>query len=406
MNATLPIDFKPTPEMKTPKVQAPRESSKKEAASDDEFENAIRSNEAAEKEDVKGEESFHAQSSQTAKKDETEAENAPPSDDAQNAAPEQQAVVEAEAVAYSSLQEMLIALEKSIQQDAQEEGVAAEQVKAAIAIEAKPVEDTGIEIPKELMVEDEQVSQTDEEGFSLDQLLADANEEAKDVRVEQSTFDAPEPAAPERPQVELSANQANAQASAQAVDAIVKEGSKPKIDHQQNSAGLTQVSSAPEHASHEAAKVEAPMRQNAVKAAITIDEVTLKAKIQENITVAIREGRHQVQIRLDPPELGKIFVKLDVGSKDVNIHMMAENPHVKEAVDRSIQSLKQSLGEQGLDLGNVNVGVGGEQQWRESFDRDNEPRMAEGVVKSGAATKKAVSFRVKDSRSSTIDHLV
>lgn len=65
------------------------------------------------------------------------------------------------------------------------------------------------------------------------------------------------------------------------------------------------------------------------------------------------QGQRQFEIRMDPPELGKIDVKLHVNSSDNRVHavLSAERPETLADLQRSSRELERALAEAGLDLG-------------------------------------------------------
>lgn len=75
------------------------------------------------------------------------------------------------------------------------------------------------------------------------------------------------------------------------------------------------------------------------------------------IAVAIaarsRDGSNQFQIRLDPPELGRIDVKLDVDkSGQVNTHLTVDRPETLDLLQRDARGLERALQQAGLKTGN------------------------------------------------------
>ncbi len=67
-------------------------------------------------------------------------------------------------------------------------------------------------------------------------------------------------------------------------------------------------------------------------------------------------GNTRFQIRLDPPELGRIDVKLDVDkSGTVNARMTVERPETLDLMQRDQRALQQALQQAGLDAGKTNL---------------------------------------------------
>lgn len=61
------------------------------------------------------------------------------------------------------------------------------------------------------------------------------------------------------------------------------------------------------------------------------------------------------EIRLDPPELGPMQVRVSVNQDQVNISFTSPHPVVRDALDQQLNRLREMFAEQGLNLGNVDV---------------------------------------------------
>ena len=67
-------------------------------------------------------------------------------------------------------------------------------------------------------------------------------------------------------------------------------------------------------------------------------------------------GNSRFQIRLDPPELGRIDVKLDVDkSGTINARMLVERPETLDLMQRDHRALQQALQQAGLDGSKTNL---------------------------------------------------
>ncbi len=72
-------------------------------------------------------------------------------------------------------------------------------------------------------------------------------------------------------------------------------------------------------------------------------------QIAVNITRAIEAGRDQITIRLQPAELGRVEVKLDMaGGSRVNATVTVERPETLELLQRDARALERALADAGL----------------------------------------------------------
>lgn len=89
---------------------------------------------------------------------------------------------------------------------------------------------------------------------------------------------------------------------------------------------------------------------------------------QQNITEA--------QLRLDPPDLGPIKVKISVQNDQAQVVFTSHSASVREALDQSLQRLRELFAEQGLDL--VNVDVSDHQQQQENEEQASSSGTSQG----------------------------
>ena len=97
---------------------------------------------------------------------------------------------------------------------------------------------------------------------------------------------------------------------------------------------------------------------------------TIKASdLVSEIAHIISEGESKsVVLKLQPGDLGKVKIALEVVDKAVHANIEVENESVKQAVQNNINNLKQSLNLNGLQLSNVSVSLsGGESKSNKAF---------------------------------------
>jgi len=78
--------------------------------------------------------------------------------------------------------------------------------------------------------------------------------------------------------------------------------------------------------------------------------------LQDKVMVMVQQKIRQVDIRLDPPELGSMQVRLNLQNEQASVHFIVQNQQAKEALDQNMPKLRDMLAEQGVNVGDTNVG--------------------------------------------------
>ncbi len=122
-------------------------------------------------------------------------------------------------------------------------------------------------------------------------------------------------------------------------------------------------------------KVESPARSeaSAVRLPAHVERLVMTQTL-DRIRVLSRNGSQEIQIRLDPPELGRMQMKLAVDGSSVAARVTVENEAVKQILEHGLPQLRESLSSQGLRVErfDVHVGFGFDQQpGKELRDRWN-----------------------------------
>ena len=75
----------------------------------------------------------------------------------------------------------------------------------------------------------------------------------------------------------------------------------------------------------------------------------------ERMQWMVGQQLQQAEIRLDPPELGSLDVKVTVNKEHATVHFVTHNPQVRDALEAATPRLREMFAESGLNLGDVNV---------------------------------------------------
>jgi flagellar hook-length control protein FliK len=90
-------------------------------------------------------------------------------------------------------------------------------------------------------------------------------------------------------------------------------------------------------------------------------------QIIRSAQVLTRDGATQVTLRLDPPELGEVTIRLSSQNQMVSGEISVENQKVHDIVQRHMNTLRESLASQGVQLNQIDVSI---HDRASSFDRE------------------------------------
>lgn len=79
------------------------------------------------------------------------------------------------------------------------------------------------------------------------------------------------------------------------------------------------------------------------------------AKFTQQVAFVVGRGLQQAIIRLDPPELGRLEVKVQKEDERVQVQVVTQTPQARELVERNINQLKELFEEQGMQLTDADV---------------------------------------------------
>jgi len=116
-----------------------------------------------------------------------------------------------------------------------------------------------------------------------------------------------------------------------------------------------------EHASQ--AKNEVMLREN-----ILFNKQEMATHMQQQIGIMMSKNMKSIDIRLDPPELGAMQIKLTMNNDQAAVSFVVSNQQAKDALEASLPKLRELLEQQGMDLAESDVQHGNGQGETESQD--------------------------------------
>ena len=95
------------------------------------------------------------------------------------------------------------------------------------------------------------------------------------------------------------------------------------------------------------------------------------ADFSKRIHFLMKNNIQHAELRLDPPELGRIHVKINMSQDQANISFSAAHGSVRDAIENTLPKLRDLLGESGIQLGDTNVSPQFQQQQQDNAQNDN-----------------------------------
>jgi hypothetical protein len=77
--------------------------------------------------------------------------------------------------------------------------------------------------------------------------------------------------------------------------------------------------------------------------------------LSRSLSLMVARNMEGAQLEIDPPELGPLQVRLQINNDQVALQFSSQHASVREALEQSVARLQDMLGEEGLDLVNVDV---------------------------------------------------
>lgn len=137
--------------------------------------------------------------------------------------------------------------------------------------------------------------------------------------------------------------------AAQQVAEMAHRGAEVKVDHlaQQLASSLGHT------ASTTAAKLDAATAQTPLQ--MNQNQAEVANVLSERVNMMMSKNLKHVDIRLDPPELGRLQIKLSVNQDQASVQFTVANQAARDVVEQSMPRLREMMQQQGLQLAQSSV---------------------------------------------------
>ncbi|TMP44143.1 MULTISPECIES: flagellar hook-length control protein FliK [unclassified Pseudoalteromonas] len=102
-----------------------------------------------------------------------------------------------------------------------------------------------------------------------------------------------------------------------------------------------------------------------VMQAINIIKSDAAKMLQERVSALLNINNKEAEIRLDPPEMGSMQIRIRSDAEQAQINFVVQNQQAKEALEQSMPRLREMLAQQGIELGESSIQQGDPEQQQE-----------------------------------------
>ncbi len=88
---------------------------------------------------------------------------------------------------------------------------------------------------------------------------------------------------------------------------------------------------------------------------IAIYRKDFASAVKDKVMVMINQKIQQVEIQLDPPEMGNVHVRVNLQNEQAAVQFIVQNPQAKDALEQNMGKLREMLAESGVDVGDANI---------------------------------------------------
>lgn len=109
-------------------------------------------------------------------------------------------------------------------------------------------------------------------------------------------------------------------------------------------------------------KSEQPLITQSLQSPLVLTREQAGEEVHERINMMMAKNLKYVDIRLDPPELGKLHIKLSINQDQASVQFTVNNHQTRDIIEQAMPRLREMLQQQGLQLAQSSVQQDNSQQ--------------------------------------------
>lgn len=109
----------------------------------------------------------------------------------------------------------------------------------------------------------------------------------------------------------------------------------------------------------------------AVQSPLMLTKENAGEQVAERVQMMMSKNLKHVDIRLDPPDLGRMQIRMSLNNDSATVHFTVQNQQTRDMVDQAMPRLREMLSQQGIQLADTSVQQQGQQQRHASHGSGN-----------------------------------
>jgi flagellar hook-length control protein FliK len=110
--------------------------------------------------------------------------------------------------------------------------------------------------------------------------------------------------------------------------------------------------------------VQARAEQIAAQAPLQLSREMASEQVAERVQMMMSKNLKNIDIRLDPPELGRMQIRMNMNGDAATVHFTVANQQARDVIEQSMPRLREMLAQQGVQLNDSSVQQQAGQQQR------------------------------------------
>ncbi|MGY5730342.1 flagellar hook-length control protein FliK [Vibrio chemaguriensis] len=165
----------------------------------------------------------------------------------------------------------------------------------------------------------------------------------------------------------------NAALTAGALKATADKQDKPELQH--GLAGQLQAM-----AGQQGTNVQQQARIDAAQLPLQLTKELANEQVAEKVQMMMSKNLKNLDIRLDPPELGRMQIRMTMNNDVANVHFTVNNPQARDIIEQTLPRLREMLAQQGMQLADSSVQQqnSGQQQGRYTAEQHGQSAQGSG----------------------------